>query len=315
MAPDLRTAGTCFGFSVDSEMPLRYLRNRGDGDALTIRLAPGPVAPPADRRSILEWEPPSAPLAARLYDTAGGYDLWVDSSGWFGIHLDERVIDVPDDDDPVRREERLWGIPSALSFAARGDVPLHAAAVQVGAAAVVIGAPGRFGKTTLAAAFAQAGHRVLSEDLACLRIGATPAVVPGPAMLRLRRDVAGRFSGGWGDPVGEDPDRVHIALDPATRGTCDPVRLAAVVLLRWTDGPARLAAVDGPAALSDLWALSFHLPTETGRARCFAGLADLLATVPVFNFWRPSGLNELPHVVDDIAALCLRADAGRGVPA
>ena len=56
-----------------------------------------------------------------------------------------------------------------LCFRARGDTALHAAAVEVDGQAVVLGAPGTFGKTTLAAAFHAAGHRLLSEDTTCIR--------------------------------------------------------------------------------------------------------------------------------------------------
>ena len=42
----------------------------------------------------------------------------------------------------------------------------------------------------MAAAFHRAGHRVLSEDTTCVRLGPEQAVVPGPAMLRVRHDVA-----------------------------------------------------------------------------------------------------------------------------
>src|SRR5262249_37635108 len=97
--------------------------------------------------------------------------------------------------------------------------------------AVLIAAPGVFGKTTLATAFACAGHRVLAEDVSCLRLGDVPAIVPGPAMLRLRRDVAEEIELPPGRVVLDEPLRVHLALEQAGRGDCLPVPVRAVVVL------------------------------------------------------------------------------------
>ncbi|MCJ7738930.1 MAG: hypothetical protein MUQ10_16710, partial [Anaerolineae bacterium] len=37
------------------------------------------------------------------------------------------------------------------------------------------------------------GYRVLAEDVACVRLEEAAVVIPGPALLRLRRDVADRL--------------------------------------------------------------------------------------------------------------------------
>src|SRR5207244_12530639 len=86
--------------------------------------------------------------------------------------------------------ERLrWGIPAALRCMHRGDLPLHAAAVEVESRALVLAAPGWHGKTTLALAFQRHGYRVLTEDLACCSLASTPKLLPGPALLRVRPHV------------------------------------------------------------------------------------------------------------------------------
>src|SRR2546430_14670805 len=79
--------------------------------------------------------------------------------------------------------------PPALCCMHRGALPLHAAAVEIESRAVVIAAPGRHGKTTLALAFQRHGYRVLTEDLACCSLASTPKLLPGPALLRVRPDV------------------------------------------------------------------------------------------------------------------------------
>ena len=168
----------------------------------------------------------------------------------------------------MRREERLWGVPTMLCFLARGDVPLHAAAVNVGGEAVLLAAPGYYGKTTLAAGFDAAGYRVLAEDVACIRFAPEPHVVPGPALLRVRGDVAESFDLPGARAVAESDNRVHFSLDPARRGDCTPVPLHAIVLLRKGEDGIALERVAAADTLRDLWLLSFRLPTLEDRDRC-----------------------------------------------
>ena len=151
----------------------------------------------------------------------------------------------------------------------------------------------------MAAAFHRAGHRVLSEDTTCVRLGPKPAVVPGPAMLRVRHDVAAELELPSVRRVGESDDRVHYSLvDP---GECEPVPVRAVVFLDVSDGTAELEPVERAEALRDLWALSFRLPTEDDVGRSFAGVTDLAATVPVSRLLRPLDLG----AIDDHLELVL----------
>ena len=296
-------AGACYGYRVRSHTPLRFTRD-GGGDTLDVE----PYLVPPNRaeqgRPLLEWSPPAFPFAARLQERGDQYDLWIGGAGWFGIDPHRRRIRIPESPDVVRREERLWGLPVLLCFLERGDIPLHAAAVEIGGAAVLLAAPGRFGKTTLAAAFAAAGHRVLTEDLACVRLeDGRASVVPGPAVLRLRHDVADRLPIPGSVVVASDDDRLHVTFDE--RGTCRPVPLRAVVLLRGEADEPTLRPVPPEQTLADLWSLSFHLPTGRDRGRCFAGLVDLASTVPLWNLRRRLQIAALNGTVEAIIAGCL----------
>jgi hypothetical protein len=153
----------------------------------------------------------------------------------------------------------------------------------------------------MAAAFHRAGHRVLSEDTSCIRLGPAPEVVPGPAMLRVRPDVDERLELPRARRVGEDADRVHYALDEP--GDCAPVPLRAVVFLDEADGEAALERVPQPEALRDLWALSFRLPTEEDVSRSFGGVTDLASSVPAFRLRRTLELAELDDHVSLLAGL------------
>ncbi len=288
--------GACYGFEVRSTLPFAYLRD-GGGDPLHVK-APAREGEGPDDVLLVEWRPtPELPLEARLYSDGRAFRLWI-GGGWFSVEPEEGRVEVPAGGG-LRTEERLWGIPALLCFRARGDLPLHAAAVEADGGAVLLAAPRTFGKTTMAAAFHRAGHRVLSEDTSCVSLAAGPAVVPGPAMLRVRHDVAERLELSRARRVAEDADRVHYALDEP--GDCTPVPLRAVVFLDESDAGPELQRVEQPEAIRDLWALSFRLPIEDDVARSFAGVADLAASVPAFRLRRPFAL----EAVGDHVALVL----------
>lgn len=291
-----KTVGTCFGFAVRSPLPFHYLR-AGEGEPLDVS---APSAAPDDGKGelILEWTPtPTFPFEGRLYRGDPGFRLWTAGSGWFLIDDRTPSVTLPDASDIVRREERLWSIPAILCLRARGDIALHAAAVEVDGEALVLGAPRTFGKTTLAAAFHSAGHRLLAEDVSCLRISGRTLVIPGPAMLRLRHDVAEQLEIPNARPIGEVDDRVHLAVDTADRGDCLPVPVRAVILLRHADHGFRLERVPPPQAVRDIWTLSFRLAANDERARSFAEAADLARSVPVWNLYRPLQLRDLAATV------------------
>jgi hypothetical protein len=298
--------GGCFGFTIRSDLSFAYLREAGrtDGELVVREDDVAPV--PETLAPLREWEPTELnPFHARLYAPHRGMAdrLWVRDLGWYAVDADAGEVVVPAGAYPVRREERLWGIPATLCFLPRGDVPLHAAAVDIGGRALLFGAPGRHGKTTLAAAFHGAGHDLLSEDVSCLRIGATPHVVPGPAMLRVRPDSFTNLELPGTREVGRDADRVHLAIDRSA--PADPVPLAAVVLLRGVADAIEIEPEDPVEVVRDLWALSFKVPTDADRVRCFQALVDLAAAVPVWGLRRPMTYDALPSVIDAVTERCL----------
>ena len=289
--------GTCFGFAVDSPLPFRFLRP-GTGSALEIveGTEPEPDGPP-----IVEWKLCDVrPFNARLHQQGRRFRLWVDDTGWFSIDPARGRVTVPPGADCVRREERLWAIPALLCLAHRGDVGLHAAAVEIGGSAMLIAAPGRSGKTTLAGAFLQRGYRVLAEDIACVRPGDPPVLFPGPALLRVRRDSYERL-GFHGVPVvADEPHRVHLAIADDERGDAEPVPIRSVVFLRQGAESCTLLPVPPERAVPDLMTLSFHLPTDEDRARAFAALVGLATSVPVFDLARPMVYERIDEVIDHL---------------
>jgi hypothetical protein len=280
-------APSAFGFELRSSTPLRFARLGGGVGRLDITLPtterPRPRCPP-----LAEWTLGGGAGRARaaLYRVGGAFEFWTDDVGGFRVDPAAGRIELPPCDDEIAREQRLWGIPSALCYLGRGDFPLHAAAVQVQGRALLLAAPGGHGKTTLALAFHRHGYRVLSEDLTCCRARGTPAALPGPALLRVRRDMFAAPPAGT-QIAAPGADRVCLALDPERRGDGAPVPIRAVVFLRAGSREIRMEPVPAPLALPDLWALAFRLPTHAGRASAFCQLARLADAVPVWNLFRP----------------------------
>ena len=201
---------------------------------------------------------------------------------------------------------RLWGIPTVLCFIRRGDLSLHAASVDVDGSAILLAAPGRFGKTTLASGFLNAGYRLLSEDVSCFRLLPEPQALPGPMLLRVRRDVYERIELPGTYPVLSEPERVHLTADGSLRGDGSPVPLRAVVFLREGQGKTLMERVEPAQGLPDLWALSWKLPTDADRARCFRGTASLATSVPMWNLYRELRMDQLQEVVETIVSTCFR---------
>ena len=291
-----------FGFRIGSEVPLRFLREGGGVEPLEIVVTRGAARRP-EVEPLGDWplHGTTYPARATLYGVPGGYEYWTTDAGRFLVDLDGGRIELPADGDELLREQRLNGMPMLLCFAHRGDFSLHAAAVQVGDGAVVLAAPSGFGKTTLAFAFHERGHRLLSEDLVCCRPG-TLELVPGPALVRLRPDVYSGAPPAGMEVVAERSDRVFLAPAPARRGGSEPLRIRGIVFLRESES-LRIEPSATPDAVKDLWHLGYRVPTTEGRSESFRQLTGLASAVPIWNLFRPLRLSSLAAVVDLVADL------------
>jgi hypothetical protein len=294
-----RTGVGCYGYTIQSPLSFCALRPI-NGTPLTITEADPEWTPSGAPER--EWRDRGIPFA-RLWAGDGSYTLWIDQVGWFGIDPATPAITVPSSLRGPRREVRLWGLPMALCFLKRGDLSLHAAAIDVDGRAVILAAPGRHGKTTLAAAFVQAGYRLLSEDLTCVRARSEAVVFPGPAFMRLRRDVIDHLDLPAARVVAEERERFLVTVDG--RGDAGPVPIGAVVFVHPGSGEAVLTRRSRTAVLPDLWNLTMKFPTYDDRGRCFQHLVDFAGTVPMWDLHRRLSFPDLPFVVERIVDTCL----------
>jgi hypothetical protein len=298
--------GTCYGFEVVSSLEFEYLRG-GTGDRLRIDEATTGRPVRSGGVILKTWRAvPGQRAETRLLTDERTFLVEIGSDHWFGVDPDALRIEVSPTSDPRLREILLWTTPAAVSVTARGDLALHASAVEIGGRAVLVSAPSGHGKTTTAAAFFAAGYRMLTDDFSCCRVGEQPAVLPGPALLRVHQDVAARLGlerlglrDVWRTRA--ENSKRHMVLPPRARGDGGPVPLSAVVFLREATGGIDLERADQADALRDLWSLSFHLPGAAHEKRCFQALADLVARVPVWNLARELDWLSLPNVIERIA--------------
>ncbi|MGH2400195.1 MAG: hypothetical protein ACRDF6_10155, partial [bacterium] len=295
--------GTCFGFALHSAIPFRCLRG-GAGRPLEVRDSPAvQVADPGT--FISEWVDGTEPRAfARLYRDGSLYRLWTRGGGWSLIEPEIPRITLPPFNDPARSEENVWNIPIALCLLHRGDLALHAATVEINGQALMLVGAGRSGKTTLAAAFAQAGYRVLSEDVTCIALEGGPAIVPGPAMLRLRPDVLSSITLPRAEVLRRLPSRITMALGPENRGTSAPVPLQGIIMLETAATGFNLQDVTAVEAVPAIWQLTFMIPGDEWTAFCFTRLVDVVREVPVWRFERPLTFEALPETIRRLTALC-----------
>jgi energy-coupling factor transporter ATP-binding protein EcfA2 len=254
----------------------------------------------------VSWQPrPGNPFHGRLVKAGRTFGFWASDTGWYLIDPKVPSIMMSPGDNPLRREVRMFGVPTSLCTMERGDVSIHASAVEVAGRAVLLAGPSRYGKTTLASALAQAGHRLLAEDSSRCSIGEPPMVMPGPAVVRLRADVVD-FVDLPATRVGLDSDgRVGLIIDERDRGDGSGVPLRAILFLRSGSGPPKLEPVRTPDALRDILALTFQLPDHESRAAAFSRVADLAAGVDTLNLRRrmeSDATAEVVRLIEDLAA-------------
>ncbi len=170
-----------------------------------------------------------------------------------------------------------------------GRVCLHASAVMFGEAAVAfVGAAGS-GKSTLAAALAARGHKVLAEDVTCLREDAGKFLaLPAYPRIRLWDESARLLAPAAALPLlTPNWDKRYLPLDDGRhRFQASPAPLGAICVLlerRAMAEAAQLREFGGQEQLSLLVSNTYgtHLLDRAMREHEFAVLGRLVQQVPV----------------------------------
>jgi hypothetical protein len=294
--------GSASGLEIRSGIQFRTLRRSDGGLPIDVRQVDG-LEP--DGEVIAEWQPrPDNPFHGRLLQNGRAFAFWASDGGWYLVDPHEPSVTVAPTGGSLSLtgEVRMFGVPSSLIALERGDLSMHAAAVEIAGKAVVLAGPSRYGKTTLGAAFAAAGHRLLTEDMTRCTLAGGPSVYPGPAVVRLRPDVAEGFRLAGETQIVTERERVFVILGGSMRGSGAAVPLAAILFLRHEAERLELAPVSTADAIRDLWTLTFSLPNDASRAAVFERVTDLVANVPVLDLRRELSLETLPQVVTLVEA-------------
>jgi hypothetical protein len=188
----------------------------------------------------------------------------------------------------------------------QGIPTLHASAINLDGRAVGFLSAQRGGKSGLAAAFLQAGHPLLTDDILPIEESAgTFLGRSGYPQMRMWPDEAAHFLGGF-----EDLPRVHpqiskrrVAIGEGRWGTFQESALPLAALYvpeRREGGPIEIEPLSRSAAVIELVRQSFspHLVQAVGLQPSRLDLfARLVRQVPVRRLLYPSGFERLPEVV------------------
>ena len=202
-------------------------------------------------------------------------------------------------------------LSQVLSFALvrRGIEPLHATAVVVGGRAVALLGDCGTGKSSLAAAFVQAGHRLLTDDLLVLREQEERFVAqPGPPRIKLFPEVARTLLESHPGAVPMNPATRKLIIPlGADQAAQEPAPLEAMYVLR---RPRRSVAALRPsirrftrrAAFIELTRGAFNLLiVESDRLeRQFDLATRLAARIPVRSLSYPRDLGRIFEVRESI---------------
>lgn len=182
-----------------------------------------------------------------------------------------------------------------------GPEVLHASAVQIGGVLALCGASGT-GKSTIAFALSQRGHRLWADDALAIDLsGQSPVALPLPFEMRLRPRAVAFF--------GVEPQAAGAASSggPMDEADPSPAPLTALCVLSRGEDEGR-----GCGARIERLRPSAALPALLAHAYCFSledpGLKrsmvqhymDLAARVPVFALRFRPGFELLPLVLDKI---------------
>jgi hypothetical protein len=273
-----------YGFEVKSDLPLLRLNSTpGTRGELRIEAAAEPLVPPA-HEPVGKLVDDDGRCWYAIYALADGDCLLeLPPTGRFLLEQAAgRIVVDNEGDDPELLEHRIVSSATCTLLSMRGDLGLHAAAVEAGGRAVLFCGPTRRGKSTLARALGESGRRLLGEDGIAIELGGeAPLAFPGARGVRVRsRDEAGRI-------------RTDLLDDPGA-GEPPPRPVAAVVLLGKRGSELTVETLQPARALALLTPNLIHSGGRAAIAAAFANLATLLGSTPAFAASLPDDLRALP---------------------
>lgn len=279
-----------YGFEVKSDLPLLRLNSAaGTRGELRIEVAATPLERP-DRAPVSTLVTDDGHCWYASYELEDGRCLIeLPPSARFLLEPAlGRLVVESEDDDAELLEHRIVSSAASTLLSMRGDLVLHASAAEVGGRAVLFCGPTQRGKSTLARALGEAGHRLLGEDGIAIELGnGGPVAFPGARGVRVRgRDENGR-------------PRTDLLPDPGG-GEPEPCRVASVVLLEERSAELAVERLEPARALALLTPNLVHSGGRGAIGAVFANLATLLSSTPAFAASLPDDLGALATSVQGL---------------
>jgi hypothetical protein len=215
---------------------------------------------------------------------------------------DERVLAVPES--KIRSgliEDLFWRSALPLVLQMQGYGALHASAVMTSSGVVGFCAAAGTGKSTLAYGLSLRGYPIWTDDALVFDALKGPAMTAAlPFKVRMRLDPAEYYHVG---ELGKQNQSYWQRGYQRAPLEIAPVR-AIVVLKRDYDEAATISlnALKGAHALSEILnqAYAFSLRKLEQRRSLSQQYMNLAAQVPIFDFHFPTGLQEMPRVLDQL---------------
>jgi hypothetical protein len=271
-----------------------------------VMAAPQRPGDPVPRQGPLHWQwHDSGHRSQSWLDLSGGA---VPSAGRLDVAWPERRIDVRHSldgvADPLLDMLNRWVLPDIARWE-RQAVPLHGAALELAAGAVVICGPSGRGKSSLAAALLARGATLLADEPTCVVAQPGPLLLPGCSRLRLVAAAAAQLADlgllGRDAPLDWAGKRV-ISTEPSS-ATARPLRALLLLDPRHSGGPPlRLQALSPEQALPALMAERYcrlHHPER--RRHDLTQLAALVSELPVWRASLTDDLSQLERVAEELA--------------
>lgn len=206
-------------------------------------------------------------------------------------------------------------ISQALSFSLLklGMEPLHATTVVVKEQAIALLGNSGDGKSSLGAAFLQAGHKILTDDLLVIKedeSGKGFLAFPGPPRIKLFPNTSQCLFGTqvMGIPMNQRTKKQIIPLN-SSQYSQSPTPLRAIYILRRPSKPHAIKGVTtrrlpSHRAMLHLISNTFnHMVVNPGRlTRQFHQAGQLASTLPVKSLSYPRNLKRLPEVLEAITS-------------
>ncbi len=285
--------GSLYGFEVKSDLPLGRLNAAtGTRGELKVEAAAEPLRAPAREPTGTLIDEEGRCWYASYELEQGRCLLQLPPAVSFLLEpATGRVVVDSRGEDGELLEHRIASSAICTLLALRGDLVLHASAVEVEGRAVLFCGPTLRGKSTLARALGEAGCRLLGEDGIAIGLDGERAIAfPGARGVRVRsRDGDGR-------------GRTDLVADPGG-GEPAPCPVGAVVLLGGRGAALEVEPLERARALALLTPNLIHSGGRASIGLAFSRLATLLSSVPAFSASLPDDLAALPATAQDFLAL------------